>query len=166
MMCKTQVFDLLLVLCMQCGSEVAGSCLSDAHHTDNCSVHLGLGKEKLGGIWRMRFKLRPIDSASGMQILSKYLHIFHHWSLSFAFSIAHVQSAQELVLWWGTSINEAQLINASSKLCFAFQGSFYSLSFTIILDVIIICLSFLLPFLGAVFLLNVFPTLHTLYSIF
>lgn len=78
MVYKSQGFDLLLVLCMQCGSEVGGSWLSDTHHTDNCSVHLGLGKEKLGGIRRMRLKFRPIDSASGMQIPSKYLHIFHH----------------------------------------------------------------------------------------
>jgi len=71
---------------------VCVKCLRDewvlTHNTENCSVHLGLGKEKRVDIQRMRFKLRPADSASGIQIPAK---------LSFTFSIAHGQPDQELV---------------------------------------------------------------------
>lgn len=129
--------------------------LCEAHNTDNCSVHLGLGKEKLVKIQRMRFKLRPADSA-------KHLCIFNCCSLSFAFSIGHGQPDQELVRSGIVQLLSMKL----SWLIPAYNNALHFKEYFITTNTIIINLCLLLLSLGH--LLDCLPSpfiSHSAYSL-
>lgn len=84
----------------------------------------------------MRFKLRPTDSASGMQIPSKHMHIFHHWSLSFAFLLPMVSQTSN---WW---YNQVSLVSVMHNWLIPAQN--YALCFKGVFFVLLLLLFFLL----------------------